>query len=383
MESTNIYLTKTNDCGTFKCVHNVSQTSDVCRIVPIPTAWLGAATNPNTIALVINKTMTAGEIAAEIKTMYTYRDISPQLYGTIWYTKQPTPLYLEYYSTPSIANSKNAFNKSILLSNDKTITVIFFMERCDNMNECIKNPDTYVTKLVALFYELVHTYNIFSTDIKIENLCCSENGKFRLLDVDPNFIFNGSQNESPNEICGHIMIVIFLAQLSHYTPLHIENAQSASSSSLITAPEGGVLNERRCNDDHKIEIGNKLITLAFPENYTLLNKIIEEAGLHRQANPGKFDAFYMICHYMFGDDTKVKNMCSQYDKAPDKSTVIETVKLLIIECFAKFSDDYIDLDLGGGGVRKRRSNKRRLHKRRENKRRSNKNKFKRTKRKLI
>ena len=31
-----------------------------------------------------------------------------------------------------------------------------------------------------------------------------------------------------------------------FTPLRIENAQSASSSSLITAPEGGVLNERRC-----------------------------------------------------------------------------------------------------------------------------------------
>ena len=28
--------------------------------------------------------------------------------------------------------------------------------------------------------------------------------------------------------------------------MRIENAQSASSSSLITAPEGGVLNERRC-----------------------------------------------------------------------------------------------------------------------------------------
>jgi hypothetical protein len=28
--------------------------------------------------------------------------------------------------------------------------------------------------------------------------------------------------------------------------LRIKNAKSASSSSLITAPEGGVLNERRC-----------------------------------------------------------------------------------------------------------------------------------------
>jgi len=33
-----------------------------------------------------------------------------------------------------------------------------------------------------------------------------------------------------------------------FTPLRIENAQSASSSSLITAPEGGVLNERRCKN---------------------------------------------------------------------------------------------------------------------------------------
>jgi hypothetical protein len=31
-----------------------------------------------------------------------------------------------------------------------------------------------------------------------------------------------------------------------FTPLRVENAQSVSSSSLITAPEGGVLNERRC-----------------------------------------------------------------------------------------------------------------------------------------
>jgi len=35
-----------------------------------------------------------------------------------------------------------------------------------------------------------------------------------------------------------------------FTPLRIENAQSASSSSLITAPEGGVLNERRCNNKY-------------------------------------------------------------------------------------------------------------------------------------
>ena len=46
-----------------------------------------------------------------------------------------------------------------------------------------------------------------------------------------------------------------------FTPLRIENAQSASSSSLITAPEGGVLNERRCKGGAKIEIYYKNIIM--------------------------------------------------------------------------------------------------------------------------
>jgi hypothetical protein len=45
------------------------------------------------------------------------------------------------------------------------------------------------------------------------------------------------------------------------TPLRIENAQSASSSSLITAPEGGVLNERRC----KTKVAALDDTSAFPD----------------------------------------------------------------------------------------------------------------------
>lgn len=35
---------------------------------------------------------------------------------------------------------------------------------------------------------------------------------------------------------------------NNFTPLHIENSQSASSSSLLTAPIGGVLNERMCKN---------------------------------------------------------------------------------------------------------------------------------------
>jgi len=41
--------------------------------------------------------------------------------------------------------------------------------------------------------------------------------------------------------------------LSTFTPLHIENAQSASPCSLITSPEGGVLNVQRCNENIEIK----------------------------------------------------------------------------------------------------------------------------------
>ena len=46
--------------------------------------------------------------------------------------------------------------------------------------------------------------------------------------------------------------MVFNPKRIAFTPLRIENAQSASSSSLITAPEGGVLNERRCKKASKI-----------------------------------------------------------------------------------------------------------------------------------
>ena len=59
--------------------------------------------------------------------------------------------------------------------------------------------------------------------------------------------------------------VVGLKSLKHeslYTPLRIENAQSASSSSLITAPFGGVLNERRCK-----MVGREGIEDAYRNNW--------------------------------------------------------------------------------------------------------------------
>jgi len=340
-----IYITKTNDCGTFKCVYNISQENDGGERIPIPKNWLDAVIDPRVIALVPHGTMLPSQIAAEINTMEKYRLISPKLYGSIWYMGGISIYHCMDYETPTIANSKNPFNKE----NQSNTAVIFFMERCHDMNECIKNPDTYVTKLVTLFKELVHTHKIFSTDMKIKNVCCSEQGDFRLLDVDPRFIFNVSQDSTINENCAYIMMLIFSAELA-FNP-----------------------------DENKRIIGHQLIKLAFPETYDLLNTIIGYAGMHRQqVNPGTFDAFYMICHYTFGDESQVNYMCKQYDSVPDKSLVIKQVKDHLIRRFAVFF-------AAEGGVRKRRIKKqRRSNIRRSNIRRSNKKyKFNRTKRKLL
>jgi len=334
-----IYITKTNDCGTFKCVYNISQEDDGGDRIPIPPNWLATVTHPRVIAVVPHGTMLPSQIAAEINTMKEYRLISPKLYGSIWYMGGISIFHCMDYETPTIANSKNPFNKE----NQSNTAVIFFMERCDDMNDCIKIPNEYVTKLVTLFKELVHTHKIFSTDMKIKNVCCSEQGDFRLLDVDPRFIFNVSQDSTINENFAYIMMLIFLAELA-FNP-----------------------------DENKKIIGHQLIKLAFPETYDLLNIIIVYAGIHRQANPGTFDAFYMICHYTFGDESQVQAMCTQYDSVQDKSVVIKQVKDHLISRFAVFF-------AAGGGVRKRRIKKQR----RSNIRRSNKKyKFNRTKRKLL
>ena len=64
-----------------------------------------------------------------------------------------------------------------------------------------------------------------------------------------------------------------------FTPLRIENAQSASSSSLITAPEGGVLSERRRRRDINNNYG------LSNEGFIELQKKLNQLFFHHSSSP--------------------------------------------------------------------------------------------------
>jgi len=107
----------------------------------------------------------------------------------------------------------------------------------DYLLELLNQPD-FKTKVFEKNREFIHSISI-NNDNFSDTFNYVNNVEFRkfiddslqwlLFDYNP-YIFNT------------LLTVIY----NCFTPLRIENAQSASSSSLITAPEGGVLNERRC-----------------------------------------------------------------------------------------------------------------------------------------
>jgi hypothetical protein len=355
-----LHLIGTDESGAYKRVYNFSRHPALGSIsVRIPTRWWDEGVlTPSTIALVINdKTgmttgMTTGKIIAEINTMQKYKAISPSLYGTVWHPQQLNKglgsLYFDGYDTPSTDDLNYI---GALPSVSTYAFIVLFMERCLNMNDCLQNVD-FASGLIAFLTDLVKSYKIFYTDIKISNICCSKGYitpyKFRLLDLEPTYIFP-DYGGNPI-IAAHIMALLFLTELTH-----------------------------PANSDKRV-LGQKLTSIMFNDNPQYLYVLIEEAGLHRQENynRGQVDAFASLCWYAYNDSKTT----SEYDRAQDKSGVITKVQQKLIERFNEFFTG------GGGGLNKRRSNKRRsnkrrLNKRRENKRRSNKNKFKRTKRKLI
>jgi hypothetical protein len=366
-ELEDLHLIGTNESGTYKRVYNISRHPVLGSIsVRIPTRWwYQGVLTPSTIALVINDrtgmtgVMTTDNIIAEIKTLKQYQKISPMLYGTVWYPQHLRPglesLYFDGYDTPS-TDDLRAIDS--LPSASTSAFVVLLMERCLNINDCLDEAN-FAAGLIAFFSDLLKTYNIFYTDPKIGNICCSNGDttryKFRLLDFDPKYIFAAHPDYYAQEL--YLMALIFMAEL----PYHLYPYEPY--------------------DHRKQIVGQELTKILFDadkdQNDAFLYELIRYAGLHMDAfkhNINTVDAFTTLCTYAYGNTV----MCDKYDNAPNKSVVINEVKVHLIQRFDGFFTGG-----GGGRLNKRRSNKRRLNKRRENKRRSNKNKFKRTKRKLI
>jgi len=370
-----LHLIGTNESGSYKCVYNISEPDAPGSIsVRIPTRWSQGVRNTSTIALVINGKSTSGmttdNIIAEIQSMQKYLEISPRLYGTVWYLQQPDPtlgsLYFDGYNTP---DKDDLAHIGALPSASTYAFVVLFMERCLNMNECLPNVN-FAADLITFFSYLLQTHKIFYTDPKIKNICCSKgvtkSYKFRLLDLDPKYIFTANPDNYALEL--HLMALIFMAELPYH--LYPYNQAIYPSSENYDPYEP---NKRRVGQDlTKILFDSKDLRL----NDAFLHALIQYAALQWdvfKANINAVPAFTTLCTYAYGNS----DMCNEYNKTQDKSAVINEVKTHLIQRFDGFFKG------GGGGLNKRRSNKRRLNKRRENKRRSNKNNFKRTKRKLI
>ena len=367
-----LHLIGTNESGSYKRVYNISESSTPDSIsVRIPTRWSQGVRNTSTIALVINgkdsNFMTTDNIIAEIQSMQKYHDISPMLYGTVWYLKQPDPtlgsLYFDGYNTPRIDNLTHI---GALPSASTCAFVVLFMERCLNMNECLLN-DNFAADLITFFSYLLKTHKIFYTDPKIKNICCSK-GRFRLLDLDPKCIFPANPNNYTLEL--YLMPLIFMAELPyHLYPYYSSDPNSTNYDSYVP---------------NKQKVGQDLTKILFDSDQTkndgFLRALIQYAASHGgvKANINVVDAFLTLCTYAYGNS----DMYYTYHRVSDKTKVLKEVKTHLIQRFDVFFKG------GGGGLNKRRSNKRRsnkrrLNKRRLNKRRSNKNNFNRTRRKLI
>lgn len=114
------------------------------------------------------------------------------------------------------------------------------------------------------------------------------------IDVDDNGTNEHYTTQLTNEDLDNILNIPSINKpidqrlLNDFTPLGIFNAQSASPSTIITAPEGGVLNVRRCkianrkqtpmfiDPDDKIQPGipqeRMLLPLRIRRKYTRRNK---------------------------------------------------------------------------------------------------------------
>ena len=153
---------------------------------------------------------------------------------------------------PTLQNFNMGFN----ITDDDCLTKI---------TQIIGNTTDYTHKpfeVHVLFYLIIKQHETL-TDTMIERICnvfVQNTAAIEYKDDCVEFL-QQYKGKPRNAIIGDLLkyantwdnyscSVIYLHIVSNmsrvFTPLRIENAQSASSSSLITAPFGGVLNERRC-----------------------------------------------------------------------------------------------------------------------------------------
>lgn len=178
--------------------------------------------------------------------------------------------------------------------------------------KCTNKHD--ITSILSLTKEI---NNFFFGINKCRNFCidyCKENGYEWFFILDSCLFFTNKQYnniiDNINNNTQYITIPqIRLSDLKLFTPLRIENAQSASSLSLITTNEDGVLNEEKCNNYILNKI-NKSIQFKYGEDQIIFHKkskhMFDEGIVYRNQDKKK------LLNIIKKDSTKIQTLSSVY-----------------------------------------------------------------------
>ena len=181
----------------------------------------------------------------------------------------------------------NTYEKHKIKSLDKIVVPQVFNLDHENKNQFIvmeylegetcfdvSNKYDSLFTLTTFVYTNIFLISLLHTDLHPGNIICMADGNIGIIDFGMSVVIT-----QPMKL-GFIGIAQILMN-DDFTPLGTESAQSASSSSLITAPEGGVLNERRCKADylkcftHMVE-PQLDISILTVEEHTKINTILAD-----------------------------------------------------------------------------------------------------------
>lgn len=206
--------------------------------------------------------MQVGEIINEIATMYKFKDISPELIGTVIYYQNDTIYIINGYETPNLNSAKYVF---------------LIVQKCDDMTSCLEDPDSLADNILSLTRSLIRNNHLF-TDFGLKNLCCFR-GQLKMIDLDPKFYSKLLDTDNKDTYL-YMMMLILLMILRPNTreERHLANILFVKGFRFIPT----------------IDMLRHFIRSILMETYN------DSSGVQPNV-PGEYNAFRMLCHYAYID----------------------------------------------------------------------------------
>jgi hypothetical protein len=208
--------------------------------------------------------MQVGEIINEIATMYKFKDISPELIGTVIYYKNDTINVINGYETQNLDSVKFVF---------------LIVQKCDDMTFCLKDPTVLADNILSLTRSLIRNNHLF-TDFGLKNLCCFR-GQLKMIDLDPKFYSELSDTDN-KETYLYMMMLILLMIFRPNTPL-----ERLLANRLVHNGFGFIIMSKPDMLHHFIR--------------SILMETYNDSSDVQPYVPGEYNAFRMLCHYAYID----------------------------------------------------------------------------------